>query len=123
MDDTRPFEAALTITGSAGEIHMHNPLSPHAGHEIRTCIDGVVTVETCAGATTYDHQLAHVLVAMRQEEEAFLGGQDAIANMHVIDQVYRAAGMLPRLGSDFSSVLADMAQASVTLGDSADCSA
>lgn len=98
MDDSRRFEAALTITGEAGEIHMHNPLAPHAGHEIRTRIDGVETVETCVGATTYDLQLTHVLAVMRQQEEAFLGGKDAVANMHVIDQVYRAAGMRPRCG-------------------------
>ena len=54
------------------------------------------TSEQVEGRTTYDHQLEAFVAAVLDGQEQPTGGQDAIANMRVIDAVYRAAGMQPR---------------------------
>ena len=48
------------------------------------------------GRTTYDHQLEAFVAAVFDGQEQPTGGQDAIANMRVIDAIYLAAGMQPR---------------------------
>jgi hypothetical protein len=43
--------------------------------------------------STYDHQLAAFIAAVRTGEPFPTNMADAIANMRVIDAVYRAAGL------------------------------
>ena len=47
------------------------------------------------GETTYDHQLAHVMDVLAGRAKPLTGGADAVANMRVIDAIYRAAGLEP----------------------------
>jgi predicted dehydrogenase len=53
-------------------------------------------IEQIDGRTTYDHQLEAFVAAVLDGEEQPTGGRDGVANMRVIDAVYRAAGMQPR---------------------------
>ena len=90
------FQAFLQVTGSEGELRADNPLVPHFGHRLRLSVDGSETSEQVEGRTTYDHQLEAFVAAVLDGAEQPTGGGDGIANMRVIDAIYRAAGMQPR---------------------------
>jgi len=92
------LQASLRVTGSRGEMFVGNPLAPHIGHTLAVRTGGDETSERVDGRATYDHQLEAFAAAVLDGEEQPTGGRDAIANMRVIDAVYRAAGMQPRGG-------------------------
>jgi predicted dehydrogenase len=87
------FQAFLQVTGTKGKLRADNPIVPHFGHQLRLTIDGTEKSEQIEGRTTYDHQLEAFVAAVLDGEPQPTGGPDAIANMRVIDAVYRAAGM------------------------------
>ena len=97
MDDRKPFTATLIVKGSEGQIVVDNPLTPHAGHQITiTTGDRVEKVHCDLDRTTYDYQLEAVIAAMHGGPVPPVGGVDAVANMRVIDAIYRKAGLQPR---------------------------
>ena len=91
-----PFSASLSIIGDKGQVAVTNPMSPHSGHELSIESDAGVSSEVVDGHSTYFHQLEHMLRVIRGEARPITGGEDAIANMRLIDAIYRAAGMQPR---------------------------
>ena len=90
------FDAELAVQGDRGTMTVINPLSPHSRHELIVEDGSGRTSETVDGNSTYFHQLEHVVEVLRGDAKAITGGPDAIANMALIDAIYRAAGMLPR---------------------------
>jgi len=90
------LQASLRVTGSKGELTADNPIAPHIGHRLRVRTGEHEESEQVEGRTTYDHQLEAFVAAVVDGQEQPTGGQDAIANMRVIDAIYRAAGMQPR---------------------------
>ena len=92
---TRRIE--LHVEGTKGSLTFRNPIHPHRGHEILLQQHGQPDkTETIQGETTYDHQLAHVVDVLAGRAEPLTGGEDAVANMRVIDAIYRSAGLSPR---------------------------
>ena len=96
MDGDAPFEATLDVIGSEGALHVRNPLAPQLGHRIELRQGGETREETAPGRSTYHHQLEAVVSALREGARLPTGGADAIANLRVLDGVYRAAGLGPR---------------------------
>jgi predicted dehydrogenase len=90
------LQASLRVTGSNGELTADNPIAPHIGHRLRVRTGDQEESEQVEGRTTYDHQLDAFVAAVVDGQEQPTGGEDAIANMRVIDAIYRAAGMQPR---------------------------
>ena len=88
--------ATLHVRGDRGELTVENPLAPHAGHRLEVHGPDGTRTENVAGGTTYDHQLEAFAAAVLDGGPRITGGADAIANMRVIDAIYRAAGMSPR---------------------------
>jgi predicted dehydrogenase len=81
-------------TGERGEMRAFNYLAPH--------ILNLLTVRTGAGTrrervrgdgTTYTYQLRAFAAAVLRGEPVLTTPDDAVANMRVIDAVYRAAGL------------------------------
>lgn len=95
-EDVPKFTASIVIEGERGRLTVINPLSPHNGHELILEVDGRKESSTVDGNTTYWHQLAHVAEVLEERAEPITGGEDAVANMQVIDSIYEAAGMRPR---------------------------
>jgi predicted dehydrogenase len=89
------LDAGLIVKGEHGKMSVNNPVAPHMGHELVVETPEGVTREEVAGDTTYHHQLRHVIDVLHGEAERLTGGNDAIANMRVLDDIYRAAGMRP----------------------------
>jgi len=84
------------VRGEAAEMWVTNPLAPHLFHRLR--LDGPegTRTETVAGRSTYAHQLEAFVRAVRSGAPLPTDAADGVANMRVIDDVYRAAGLAPR---------------------------
>jgi predicted dehydrogenase len=86
----------LRVRGNGGEIRVDNLLVPHLGHRMEITTSAGVRTEQRNGGTTYDYQLEAFAAAVLDGGPRITGGADAIANMRVIDAIYRAASMSPR---------------------------
>ncbi len=87
-----------SVRGERGTLRVVNPMVPQLFHRL--------VIETASGkrkeqaerTPTYEHQLRAFRDAVREHEPFPTGLANAIANMAVIDDVYRAAGLEPRRG-------------------------
>jgi predicted dehydrogenase len=94
-----PFETTLTVTGSDGILHFQNPIIPQTGHRIELeTADGLDTFELDR-RSTYAYQLDAFIDAVLEGSPVLTDGEDAVAQMTVIDACYQAAG-LPLRGLD-----------------------
>ncbi len=94
----RLLRAGASVYGTAGALHVTFPFLPHYFHRISVCSGETTRYEQLAGETTYFYQLQAFVRAVRGGAPAPTDAADAIANMHVIDAIYQAAGLRPRGG-------------------------
>ncbi|MEO0576308.1 MAG: Gfo/Idh/MocA family oxidoreductase [Pseudomonadota bacterium] len=87
------IDAALTITGSTGRIHIDNPIAPHKGYTFELTQGGHSQQVRLPddNHTTYWYQLQHVLAVLHGERQPVTGGADAVNTMRAIDAIYAAA--------------------------------
>ncbi|MGV8847788.1 Gfo/Idh/MocA family protein [Tessaracoccus sp.] len=85
------------ITGTRGTIDVDHFVHPQDGNKITVTVDGVTTTEAVpAHPSSYAAQLSAFVSAIRDGIGVPTGPADAVANMEVIDAMYRAAGLEPR---------------------------
>ena len=82
--------------GDRGELRVFNPLGPHVLHRFTTTIDGRRTRERFPRRSTYAYQLDAFCSAVLDGGPNLTPPEYSVANMRVIDDVYRAAGLNPR---------------------------
>ncbi len=88
---------AVHVTGERGTMRVFNPIAPQFPHRLSVRTEGGRRVERFASRTTYAYQLEAFRDAVNGSTSANLTPpSDAIANMGVIDDIYRAAGLEPR---------------------------
>lgn len=87
------------VRGSRGEMRVLNPILPQLYHSLVWTCDGVRRRERVEGEATYTHQLRAFAEHVASDAPLPVDGRDSIANLRVIDAIYRAAG-LPLRGSD-----------------------
>lgn len=94
MDDSAAGQhcARIVIEGEKGRMTLENPIAPHGGNAITVDADGVQRSESIAGESTYYYQLRHFAAVIDGSETPLTGGEDAIHNMQLIDNVYMSAG-------------------------------
>jgi predicted dehydrogenase len=90
------LKMALRIEGERGEIRVFNPIAPHFYHRLTVRTPSGKSSERVAGESTYTCQLRAFVDHVRNGTPVPTGPDDAIANMRVIDAIYRAAGLKPR---------------------------
>ena len=90
------LKLALRIEGERGEIRVFNPIAPHFYHRVTVRTPSGKTSERVPGDSSYEYQLRAFVDHVRNGTPVPTGPDDAIANMRVIDAVYRAAGLKPR---------------------------
>ena len=90
------FLADLVAEGTKGTLTVNNPLVPHLFHEIKLEVDGETSTETLTKRTSYDFQLDAFVRALNTGEKLPTDAEDAIKQMRLIDNAYRAAGMKVR---------------------------
>ena len=87
---------SIRVRGDAGEMRVANPIAPHFWHRLRVRTARGTIAERVPGDATYTHQLRAFVEAVRRGTPVPTDPRDAIANMRVIDAIYRAAGLQPR---------------------------
>jgi predicted dehydrogenase len=93
----RLLHVAFRVTGDAGELRVFNPAGPNVYHRLSLRGRRGRSVEHLSRRPTYEFQLEAFCRAVAGGDPPITGVADAIANMEVIDAVYRSAGLAPRL--------------------------
>ena len=89
----------LSVTGEKGSLYFRNPLMPKLFGRLTVTVDGKRRREDVPKSSTYAAQLAAFRDAVVDGAEFPTTAQDAVANMAVIDAIYRAAGETPNVAS------------------------
>jgi predicted dehydrogenase len=94
----RVLTLGATVTGTKGGLRVFNMTGPQYFHRVvvRTREPRSKRVFRVKGEATYWYQLKAFAAAVRDGAPILTPPSDSIANMRVIDAVYRAAGMEPR---------------------------
>ena len=84
------------VTGEKGEMRVLNFIAPQVYHRLSVRTEAGKRTEHIAGEATYTYQLRAFAQAITQGTPVITNAADAVANMQVIDAVYRQAGLQPR---------------------------
>jgi predicted dehydrogenase len=84
------------VRGDRGELYVLNPFAPQFFHRLKLKTPAGSRVERVRAEPTYTHQLRAFVRAVRGEAPIATDGRHGVANMRVIDAIYRAAGLAPR---------------------------
>ncbi len=88
---------SVHITGTLGTVDVENFVHPQNGNRITLNLEsGITTEEVPRHPSSYAAQLAAFVAAVRDGVGVLTGPADSVANMEVIDAMYRAAGLAPR---------------------------
>lgn len=86
------FRLSAKVRGSNGSMSVLNPIAPHIYHHISLDIGGKRSRERVAGKASYTCQLEEFARRIHSGETRS-DLSDALANMSLIDSIYRAAGL------------------------------
>ncbi len=95
MWSSHVLNIGFTVTGEAGRIKVFNPMA-QGYHRIVVTGRSGRRVEHSVKRPTYEFQLEAFVAAVRKGAPPLTDTHDAVANMTVIDAVYRSAGLEPR---------------------------
>jgi predicted dehydrogenase len=90
------LRTALRVTGDEGEMRVFNPTAPQYLSWMRVRSGRGRRTERPDRRSTYAYQLDAFCDAVLRGRPLATSPSDAVANMRVIDAIYRAAGMRPR---------------------------
>lgn len=93
MWSSRLLETSARIVGDRGELRLFNPVMPHLIHRMSVRSSDGKRIERFARRASYAYQLDAFTGAVLRGEPVKTPAQDAVANMAVIDAIYRAAGL------------------------------
>ncbi len=82
--------------GDRGVMRVFNWVSPQLFNRLTVTADGYTRHERVSGESSYTYQLRAFAGAVLRGEPVVSTPDDAVANMTVIDAVYRAADLKPR---------------------------
>ncbi len=84
---------AVRVVGEDGRLDVFNPLAPQIHHRLTVRSGGRKRHERVRGESSYTCQLRAFVASLRSGVSPSTDGRDGIANMVVIDAIYRAAGL------------------------------
>ena len=84
------------VWGDAGRMAVLNPLAPQVWHRLTVTVGESQRVEHFPRKATFNYQLAAFRAAIAEGTPTLTPPADSVANMRVIDDIYRAAGLRPR---------------------------
>lgn len=91
------FECPLRIVGSEGELFVPSFVQPGKDDRLMVTVGDRRRTENLSRISSYTWQLQSFAEQIAGKEESLGGLGDALANAAFIDDIYRAAGMQPRL--------------------------
>ncbi|MCS4307669.1 putative dehydrogenase [Rheinheimera pacifica] len=93
---SRSPDTSLVLEGSLGSIEVSGLITPQLGNSIKLITASSERQYSVPGRSTYYYQLQHVKDCLQGRTTALTGGNDAINNMRLLDQIYQQAGLLHR---------------------------
>ena len=90
------LDVSARVVGERGSLHVFNPTAPQFFNLVTQRSEGHTKRWRARGHHTYRYQLEAFVDAVENGTAVPTGPDDAVANMRVIDAIYRAAGMEPR---------------------------
>jgi predicted dehydrogenase len=91
------FRADVHVSGERGTVWVQDFIRAHWGHLVAAAADGsVLADERGGGDTTYVEQLRAFAGAVADGGSVPTSAGHAVTTMRLIDDAYRAAGLLPR---------------------------
>jgi predicted dehydrogenase len=93
------FDIECRISAERGDVRVTNLFLPHLGATLTLDLDGSRITETAVSKASFDFQIANFADVVREGAASPTPADDAIANMSVIDEIYRGAGMRLRGGA------------------------
>jgi predicted dehydrogenase len=99
MWSTSILRTSVTVAGDRGRMRIINPTTPHMFNLVTVKTGSGTRRHRVSGDPTYTYQLAAFVDAVRGSVPPLTPPADSVANMQVIDDIYRAAGMEPRRGA------------------------
>jgi predicted dehydrogenase len=96
MWSSRLLGVSARAVGDRGELRITNFVAPHVFNRLRIRTAGSRWSEHVQGEPTYNYQLRAFVSAVRDGGAVLTPPSDSVANMRVIDDIYRAAGLQPR---------------------------
>ncbi|MCC6497854.1 MAG: Gfo/Idh/MocA family oxidoreductase [Propionibacteriaceae bacterium] len=88
-----PADFTVRVTGTRGTILQADFINITDDDRLILTVDGVDTIEHHGKVSTYTHQLRAVAAAIREGAGVPTGLANAIANMELVDECYRLAGL------------------------------
>jgi predicted dehydrogenase len=86
----------VVVRGTKATMRVFNPTAPHMFNRLSVSGPGGRRHERVAGGPTYDYQLEAFRAAVQEGAPTLTPPPESVANMRVIDDIYRAAGLEPR---------------------------
>jgi len=88
----------LRIAGSAADLEATSVIVPQWGATLRVTAGGDVLVDEKAvdGENSYARQLEHLVAVLADGSPSILDADRGVGTMRTVDDIYRAAGLLPR---------------------------
>jgi predicted dehydrogenase len=87
------FDIECRISAERGSVLVTNLFLPHLGAALALELDGSRHTEQAISTASFDFQIANFAAVVRGRAASPTPADDAIANMTVIDEIYRGAGM------------------------------
>jgi predicted dehydrogenase len=87
------FDIECRISAARGDLRVTNLFLPHLGAALTLDLDGSRITEKAVSTASFDFQIANFAAVVREGAASPTPADDAIANMRVIDAIYRGAGM------------------------------
>jgi predicted dehydrogenase len=96
MLSSKFLRMSARVVGTKGELKVFNPVAPQFMHRFTVKSNGSTRRERFPKVATYQYQLQAFADAVLRGAPTLTPPAESVANMKVIDAVYRAAGMEPR---------------------------
>jgi hypothetical protein len=90
------FDFSYRLVGSRGSAFAPEYVRPHLDDTILVSGQDGERVEELGTRSSYTYQLEALAAHLRDGAPLITGADDAVANMELIDEVYRTAGLTPR---------------------------
>jgi predicted dehydrogenase len=87
------LQISAKVVGDQGELRVLNPIMPQFFHRLSVRSADSKRVERFSRRASYAYQLDAFAAAVLRGEPVKTTPEDAVANMTVIDAIYRAAGL------------------------------